>query len=309
MLAALWGCTSPQALAPDDPSDTRPTPRPGTPAPSQTTEVVAQSPESLLMAEYYQRMQNAMLGNGLMRQDVAPRDAPYSRWQLVENFVHVALYDEYTNQNGRFVAGMTPSRLRRWQAPVEMDIRFGPSIPLAQRTQDREGITAYAGQLARASGHPVRVVPDHGNFTVLVLNEDERRAAAPMLRDLVPGIDDSSVNAITQLPASTFCVVFAFSQGSESRYSRAVAIIRGEHPDRLRESCVHEELAQGLGLANDYPRARPSIFNDDEEFARLTRQDELMLQMLYDPRLRPGMTEEEVRPIAQVIASELMPDG
>jgi hypothetical protein len=74
----------------------------------------------------------------------------------------------------------------------------------------------------------------------------------------------------------------------------------------MRQSCVQEELAQGLGLANDSPRARPSIFNDDEEFATLTRMDELLLRILYDRRLRPGMTEEEARPIVEVIAAELM---
>lgn len=53
-------------------------------------------------------------------------------------------------------------------------------------------------------------------------------------------------------------------------------------------------------------RARPSIFNDDEEFSLLTRHDELLLRILYDPRLRPGITEAEARPIVTTIATELM---
>ncbi|RMD94966.1 MAG: DUF2927 domain-containing protein, partial [Alphaproteobacteria bacterium] len=89
-------------------------------------------------------------------------------------------------------------------------------------------------------------------------------------------------------------------------YDRAVAIIRAEHPPLMRRSCIHEEIAQGLGLANDSPDARPSIFNDDEEFALLTTHDELLLKMLYDPRMRPGMTPEEARPVAEIIAAELM---
>jgi hypothetical protein len=87
---------------------------------------------------------------------------------------------------------------------------------------------------------------------------------------------------------------------------QAVAVIRAEHPDLMRLSCIHEELAQGLGLANDSPRARPSVFNDDEEFALLTRMDEILLKILYDRRLRPGMTESEARPIVEVIAAEIM---
>ncbi len=65
-------------------------------------------------------------------------------------------------------------------------------------------------------------------------------------------------------------------------------------------------MSQGLGLSNDYPLARPSIFIDDEEFGFLTTHDELLLKMLYDKRLRPGMTEAEARPIVEQIAAELM---
>jgi hypothetical protein len=61
-------------------------------------------------------------------------------------------------------------------------------------------------------------------------------------------------------------------KGNSGAYTRAVAVVRAEHPDLLRQSCIHEEIAQGLGLPNDSPAARPSIFNDDEEFALLTRR-------------------------------------
>jgi hypothetical protein len=60
-----------------------------------------------------------------------------------------------------------------------------------------------------------------------------------------------------------------------------------------------------MGLANDSPRARPSIFNDDEEFGFLTRQDEMLLKLLYDPRLHVGMSARDARPIVQQIAYEL----
>src|SRR5690606_5072987 len=113
-------------------------------------------------------------------------------------------------------------------------------------------------------------------------------------------------NAIIDMDPATYCLVVARDGAGSNAYVQAVAVIRAEHPDLLRLSCIHEELAQGLGLANDDPNARPSIFNDDEEFALLTRMDELMLRILYDARLRPGMTEDEARPIVQEIAQELL---
>ena len=51
---------------------------------------------------------------------------------------------------------------------------------------------------------------------------------------------------------------------------------------------------------------RPTIFNDDEEFALLTVQDEMMLKILYNPALRPGMTLQEARPIVERLASQLL---
>jgi hypothetical protein len=108
------------------------------------------------------------------------------------------------------------------------------------------------------------------------------------------------------MPRATYCLVYAISSGGGSTYTKAFAVIRAEHPDLMRLSCLHEEITQGLGLANDSPAARPSIFNDDEEFALLTPMDELMLKMLYNPLLTPGMTEAEARPIVNALATTLM---
>lgn len=289
-----WGGLAPRSS---------PLPRP---APAAPEAMAPRSAESLAVQAYYQQVQTTLLERGLLRQDVAPRDAPFNTRQLVENFVNIALYDEYSAVAGGYVAKPSASRLRRWEVPVRLSVEFGASVPFAQREADSASITAYAGRLAAASRHPLRMAPADGNFVVFVVNEDERRALGPRLAQVVPGIDPVSVQAITDLPPSTFCVVFAFSEGAAPAYSRAVAVIRAEHPDALRQSCVHEELAQGMGLANDFPHARPSIFNDDEEFALLTRHDELLLHLLYDPRLRPGMTEATARPIIETIATELM---
>ena len=66
---------------------------------------------------------------------------------------------------------------------------------------------------------------------------------------------------------------------------------------------------QALGLGNDHSEVRPSIFNDDEEFALLTRHDEYLLRILYDPRLKSGMTAEEAVPIVRQIIREMRPES
>ncbi|SIS81068.1 hypothetical protein SAMN05878426_10512 [Phaeovulum vinaykumarii] len=291
----------------------RQSPAPPAPRPAALADPTAGLPHppsaaSQAVRAYYAQVAQMLLDQGLLRQERAPADAPFTDRQLVDNFVRIALYDEYAREGGDIVARQHVSRLRRWEVPVRMSVEFGASVPGSQQRVDRGNVTAYAGRLARATGHPVGMVDDpaRANFNVLILNEDERQAIAPRLRAMVPGIDAAAVRTVTNLTPATFCVVFAFSQGQSAAYSHAVAVIRGEHPDILRLSCIHEELAQGMGLANDSPAARPSIFNDDEEFALLTRHDEMLLRILYDRRLHPGMTEAEARPIVARIAAELM---
>src|SRR6056297_2675042 len=116
-----------------------------------------------------------------------------------------------------------------------------------------------------------------------------------------PGHDGHLPLHAAQHPLS----VVAFSGKNDPHiYTQAIAWIRAEHPDLMRSSCVHEELAQGLGLADDSPAARPSIFNDDDEFALLTTHDEELLRLLYSPDLKPGMTPDEARPIIRRLLDE-----
>jgi len=291
------------------PVPSAPPPAPPAETPEKTPPKAAEpSARSLEFARYYARSQSRLKGQGLLRTDGGGVDVPFSRRMLVENFVKIALYDEYTVRGGRFVAQQTPSALRRWEDPVRVKLEFGPSVSASQRKRDQAMTRQYIQRLARLTGADIRMTDGRANYHVLVMNTDELAASGDQLNRLVPGIGRPTLNEIARLPRYTFCSVYAFSeQGNDNRYSAAVAVIRAEHPPLLRQSCLHEELAQGLGLANDSPAARPSIFNDDEEFALLTRHDELLLKILYDRRLKLGMTPATARPIVEQIVAELIP--
>lgn len=275
-------------------------------APQHRPEIRPLSAESQALKVHYTRVQNDLLVQGLLRRDGGGPDTPYNARMLAENFVQVALYDEYVSDGVSLRAETTQSRLRRWNMPVRMSVHFGDTVPLPQRAQDTADVARYGERLERASGLPIAQVQSDANFHVLILNEDDRAGYETRLRQMVPGIAESSVRAFMNLDRSTLCLVLAFSSEGSPNYTRAVALIRGEHPDLLRLSCIHEELAQGLGLANDSPRARPSIFNDDEEFGLLTTHDEQLLRILYDTRLTPGMTPDQATPIVRQIARELL---
>ena len=152
---------------------------------------------------------------------------------------------------------------------------------------------------------------DNGaNFHVIFVSADDTNFLTARVRQIVPDIGQSALGLLNRLPRGVHCLVLAFSDTPNGYdYGTAIAVIRTEHPDLLRLSCIHEEVAQGLGLGNDDPRARPSIFNDDDEFALLTTHDEHLLRILYDPRLTPGMRAEAAMPIVRERATQLVYGG
>ncbi|OSP54974.1 DUF2927 domain-containing protein [Pseudoruegeria sp. SK021] len=301
VMAGLAACTTPSIAPPAAPVPVAPPEAIPRPAPQA-------SDESKALTARYSGLESDLLSRGLLRTDGGGIDTPFDARILAKNFIQVALYDEYVPGSSGLIARETASRLRRWQDPVRLSMEFGSTVPDTQKRKDMADVQALVRDLVSASDHPISVSDDQPNFVVLVINEDERQAIAPRLRALIPGISADVIQTVTTMPPTTFCMVIAFSSDdSPYIYRRAVSIVRAEHPSKLRASCFHEEITQGMGLANDSPVARPSIFNDDEEFALLTKQDRLMLTILYDPRLSPGMTRAQAEPIVKQIANELLP--
>lgn len=274
--------------------------------PAAPEPVVQRSEASLLLSDYYQRVQDRLLAQGLLRIDGGGADTPYTDTMLARNFVRVALFDEYTNQNGVLQAQTTLSHLRKWDKPVRMALTFSDTTPTRVQDEDTAFVADYAARLGRLTGLPITLTTVQPNFHVWIVTEDDRRDMGDRLRAVLPGISDATLSYAINLPREQWCVAIGVFEPDGVTYDRVIAIIRAEHPDLMRQTCIHEEIAQGLGLANDSPQARPSIFNDDEEFGYLTRQDELMLQMLYDDRFTIGMTAAEAAPLARLIATELL---
>ena len=296
--AFLAACDIP---APVEPT-LKPPVRPATVAAPPPVVARPTSQASAELRSYFNQVQTAQLTQGLLRRDGGGVDTPFTADMLAANFERIAFFNEY---NGNFTSRGGASPLRRWSAPVRMQVIYGASVPPSQRALDDAAIRKYAARLGRITGHPVSV-SGKPNFIVIIASEDDRAQTLEDAAKRINGITPGSLRALRDLRRETYCAVAAYATGADANtYTAAVAVIRSENPDLLRLSCIHEELAQGLGLANDSPAARPSIFNDDDEFALLTTHDELLLKMLYDKRLKVGLSAAEAAPVARIIAREL----
>ena len=257
------------------------------------------------LGAYYQELERRLVGEGRLRQDRSGH--PLAADDLAHSFMEIALRSEYRMGATGMIRSGHSAPLRRWEEPVRISVSFGPSVPHAQQVQDRSVVNAVAARLAGATGHSVRTVGSGANFHVLVLSDAERSGIGTHLRQLIPGISNAAVNAVRRMNRNTLCILVAMPSDDPSRgIAQAVAIVRAEHPPRMRRSCIEEELAQGMGLSNDSPDAWPSIFNDDEEFGVLTQHDELLLRLLYSRELTAGMSARDVAGVLPALCAQLL---
>ena len=263
--------------------------------------------ESIQLEKYYNRTSQRLRARGLLRTDKGRLDSLYSTQNLIENFEKIALYNEYIIKNNEFIPQEKESNLKRWNRAIKINIIHGENSSNKQIKIDKKNISIFTRRLASITGLEMSISEVNANFIILFLDLDERRDFGQKLSQLMPQLTPAMIKIITSSPRSTFCSAFSLSEPPKNyEYTAALVLIKSEHSKVMRKSCIHEEMAQSLGLTNDSKSARPSIFNDDEEFALLTRHDELLLKILYDKRLKPGMNNKIALPIVRQIAEELM---
>lgn len=256
------------------------------------------------IAADYRGAAEAMRLGGLLRTEKAPADAPFSNADLILNFRRIALHREFRREGGLLIEDPTPTPLSRWESPVRYAV-----LGAAATDADRRALRQYAARLAALTGLDIAEAgPEQdANLTMLFLGAEERGLFLDQLRD-------GGMTAAMPLAARWArdpdypCVAqVGFADAGSGRIVRGMILIKGELEGVLRHACIQEETAQSLGLFNDDDRARPSIFNDDQEFAQLTAHDEMLLRILYHPRMRAGMPPAEAGAAAAEVVAALRP--
>ncbi|MGD0332565.1 MAG: DUF2927 domain-containing protein [Xanthobacteraceae bacterium] len=78
------------------------------------------------------------------------------------------------------------------------------------------------------------------------------------------------------------------------RIRRAEVILPVDAGEFAFYDCAYEELLQALGVINDDNSVPWTMFNDNVQMGYFDVYDQYLLNILYDPRVRPGMTKAEL---------------
>jgi hypothetical protein len=174
-------------------------------------------------------------------------------------------------------------RVRKFDEPVRIFVEIKGS------PDRRAEIAAIVADIrARVNHLDVAVTSDRqaANFTVTLVAERDlartirTRYGSERARQIQKSLDPQCLSGI----------------GKDERYRirRAEVILPVDAGDFTFYDCAYEELLQALGAINDDRSVPWTMFNDDVQMGFFDVYDQYLLNILYDPRVRPGMTKEEV---------------
>jgi hypothetical protein len=185
--------------------------------------------------------------------------------------------------------GRRHERIRKFDEPVRV---FVVNQGAPERSAD---IAAIVGDIhARVNHLDLTVTADRKNANLVVI--------------LVPARDFAQTirsrygeNAAKKIQHSLHPQCLSgIAKDQSYRIRRAEVILPVDAGEFQFYDCAYEELLQSLGLINDDSSVPWTMFNDDVQMGFFDVYDQYLVNTLYDPRVRPGMTKNEV--------SALLPD-
>lgn len=83
--------------------------------------------------------------------------------------------------------------------------------------------------------------------------------------------------------------------------SETDVVIVSDRNEKIFQRCLVEEVLQGLGPLADRGHRKYSVFNTASKHTTFTLHDQILLNALYDRRVRPGMSKSEVAKILPAV--------
>jgi hypothetical protein len=185
--------------------------------------------------------------------------------------------------------GVAAERVRKYDEPVRI---FVDSESAPDR---RPEIAAIVDDIRSRVNHlDVAITDDReaANFTVMLIAERD------LARTIRSRYGSGRAKRIQQALAPQ--CLSGIGKDKLYRIRRAEVILPVDAGEFAFYDCAYEELLQALGAINDDASVPWTMFNDDVQMGFFDVYDQYLLNILYDPRIRPGMTKQEV--------NQLLPD-
>ena len=96
-----------------------------------------------------------------------------------------------------------------------------------------------------------------------------------------------------------------FRKSEKYEIEHSDVILTVDNGDFIFLDCAYEELLQSLGPINDTSSVPWTMFNDNVSMGFFNVYDQYILNILYDPRVKAGMTVAEVKAVLPEVLADV----
>jgi hypothetical protein len=181
--------------------------------------------------------------------------------------------------------GAAPRGVRRFDHPIRAQVISSGSIDRAATM--RHVLEEYAAKVPNL--HLSVVGSEPSDIEVRLIDEKDFKQAliaafgARVARTFVKRTDPQCMTSVKSNP--------------DGRIVHAVSFIIVDKGDDVFLDCAYHELLHAFGLSNHDQHNPWTTLNQHRMVGYLSVYDHALLTLLYDPRIKPGMTKPQVRAV------------
>ena len=164
--------------------------------------------------------------------------------------------------------------IKKWNSPVRVQLH-GSYTP-----EDEQELNTILSELAQLTGLSItRTNRGDANINIHFIHQNA------FVR-VIPGYD----------PSADQMGVFVIQGNAAHVIEKAAVAVDQNLTGTIRKHILREEVTQSMGLPNDSYQYPNSIFQQSVDYSptEYAEIDKAVIRLLYDQRIRPGMTQQEV---------------
>jgi hypothetical protein len=190
--------------------------------------------------------------------------------------------------------GAAPRGIRRFDHPIRVSIIAGGSVDREQAM--RRVIDEYARKVPSLQ-LSIAAAGAAADVEVRLIDEKDFKSslqAAFGIRITKAFVARTDPQCMTSVKSSLEGIIL-----------RAVSFIIVDKGDEVFLDCAYHELLHALGLSNHDPGNAWTTLNQRRRVGYLTVYDRALLAVLYDARIKPGMTSAQARAVLPRVIDDL----
>lgn len=212
----------------------------------------------------------------------------FSDSEITDGFLKIAFGAEY------HLAGRV-DRIRKYETPVRV---FADGTRADRKAQIARIVADIAARVQHLDIAMTGEADDANVQVKLVRDRDLYRTIATFYggeraREIRSNLDPQCLSG--------------FRKNEKFEIEHSDVILTVDTGDFVFFDCAYEELLQSLGPINDTASVPWTMFNDNVSMGYFGVYDQYLLNLLYDPRIRAGMTVQEVKAVLPEVLADVRP--